>query len=220
MRKWIPLLIIAAACMASAAVWSRLPDTMPTHWNLAGEVDGWSGKLFGAWLMPAIIAGLWLILRFLPRLDPRRANYAKFGPTYEAIIVTVMLFLFCLHAVALRTALGLPAPMERLVPLGAGAMMIVIGNLLPRARPNWFVGIRTPWTLSSDRVWERTHRVGGRLFVVGGIVVVLAALFAPQLAQRIMIGTLVAESIAVVAYSYMEWRHLNSGDPAKPTQPT
>ncbi|HXG71863.1 MAG TPA: SdpI family protein [Gemmatimonadaceae bacterium] len=220
MRKWIPLLIIAAAFIASAAVWSGLPDTMPTHWNLAGDVDGWSGKAFGAWMLPLVLAGLWLLLRFLPRIDPRRANYAKFGPTYEAIIVTVMLFLFCLHAVALRTALGIPVPMDRLVPLGAGVMMIVIGNLLPRARPNWFVGIRTPWTLSSDRVWERTHRVGGRLLVVGGIVVVLAALFAAQLAQRIMIGTLVAESIAVVAYSYIEWHRLNSGDPAKPTQPT
>lgn len=221
MRKWIPIpiLIISLAFLSSALVYSRLPETMPTHWNLSGEVDGWSGRMFGAWMLPVLLAALWGILRFLPRIDPRRASYDRFGPTYHAIIVLVMAFLLCLHAVVLRTALGSPMRMDRLTPLAMGVMMVLVGNLLPRARPNWFVGIRTPWTLSNDRVWEKTHRLGGHIFVLGGIVIVLAALFATPLANAVMIGTVVACAVAVLAYSYLEWRRLNGSGHPKPTGP-
>jgi len=217
MRKWIPVLIIAAAVIASAAVYSQLPERMPAHWNSAGEVDEWSGKTRGAWLGPFVLIGLWVMLRFLPRIDPKRANYAKFGGTYEAVIVTIMLFALAVHAVGLRAGLGMRDPVNHLAPLGIAALMIVIGNLLPRARPNWFLGIRTPWTLSSDRVWEKTHRLGGRLLVLGGIVVALTALFATPMVHPLMIGTLVISSLTTVVYSYLEWRRLQGSDAARQT---
>jgi uncharacterized membrane protein len=146
-------------------------------------------------------------MRVLPAIDPRGANYAKFGDAFETIIVSIMLFMLGLHVVMLRAALGYPVAMERVVPTGVGVLLAVIGNLLPRARPNWFVGIRTPWTLSSDRVWEKTHRFGGHIFVVGGMLIVLAALATPQWAHIVVISVVLLCTAAVFAYSYLEWKH-------------
>jgi len=106
----------------------------------------------------------------------------------------------------LAKALGSDISIDRLVPIGVGMLLIVIGNIMPRTRPNWFVGIRTPWTLSSDRVWERTHRFGGQLLVAAGALTVLVGIFAPELAMPVLIGCSVAVSVGVLAGSYLIWR--------------
>lgn len=205
-RKWIPLLVVVLAFGASAAVYSDLPNRVPSHWNLSGEVDGWMSREWGAFIMPLILAGLMAMLRILPAIDPKGANYAKFRGTYESLIIASMLFILALHAVMLAIALGYDISMNRVVPAGIGLLLIVLGNLLPRTRANWFVGIRTPWTLSSDRVWERTHRFGGRLLVAGGAVVVLAAMLFPRLSPMFMLAVVLGVTAAVLAYSYAVWR--------------
>jgi len=206
MRKWMPLLIIATALVASAVVYPSLPERIPTHWNFAGEVDGWSPRAWGAWMMPVMMVFVWALTRFLPAIDPRRKNYEKFSGAFEGIILSVMVFMLVLHGITLAAALGYPLAMELVVPVGVGILFIVIGNLLPRARSNWFVGIRTPWTLSSDRVWEKTHRVGGKLFVLGGILIALSAFVGAswsRWAPMVVIGIC---SLGAVIYSYLEWR--------------
>lgn len=210
MRKWIPLLIIVAAFIASAVVYPNLPDRVPTHWNMAGEVDDWSGRTWGAWMIPIFLVAMWALLRLLPAIDPRGSNYVKFGGAFEAIIVSVMLFMLGVHVIILRAGLGYPVAAERVMPVGVGILLVVIGNLLPRARPNWFVGIRTPWTLSSDRVWEKTHRVGGQLFVIGGILIVAAGLLAADWMPWVLGVVIATCSIVVVVYSYVEWRREKS----------
>ena len=210
MRKWIPLLIVAAAIVASVAVYPNLPLSVPTHWDSVGRPNGWSSRLWGAWVMPILLVAIWAFMRVLPIIDPRGSNYAKFGGAFEAIIVSTMLFLFGLHIIILRAALGYPVAVERVVPVGIGILLVVIGNLLPRARPNWFVGIRTPWTLSSDRVWEKTHRVGGRVFVAGGILIVLGALLMAQWAQVVLLAVTMFCTAIVLIYSYLEWKREQS----------
>jgi uncharacterized membrane protein len=207
MRKWLPLLIIATALAASAVAYPNLSERIPTHWNFAGEVDGWSGRGWGAWMMPVMMAFVWALTRFLPAIDPRRKNYEKFSGAFEGIILSVMVFMLVLHGITLAAGLGYPIAMERVVPVGIGLLLIVIGNLLPRARSNWFVGIKTPWTLSSDRVWEKTHRVGGRLFVLGGIIIALSTLVDPSWSQWVAVGVVGVCSLAAVLYSYLEWRN-------------
>jgi uncharacterized membrane protein len=210
MRKWIPLLIVVAAFIASAVVYPRLPESMATHFDMSGQPNGWSGRLFGAWVVPLFLVFMLGLVRVLPAIDPRGSNYAKFGGAFEGIIVSIMLFMLVIHIVMLRAALGYPVAMQRVVPLGIGVLFVVMGNLLPRARPNWFVGIRTPWTLSSDRVWEKTHRLGGLLFVAGGILIVLAALVMEQWAHIVLITVVLLCTATVFIYSYVEWKREQS----------
>lgn len=206
MRKWVPLLIIATAFVTSAVVYPNLPERIPTHWNFAGEVDGWSARAWGAWVMPVVIAFVWALMRWLPAIDPRARNYEKFSGAFEGIMLSVMVFMLVLHGITLAAALGYPVAMKRVVPVGVGLLFIVIGNLLPRARSNWFVGIRTPWTLSSDRVWEKTHRVGGRLFVLGGVLITLSAFVTASWSQWVPVVVVGICSLGAVIYSYLEWR--------------
>lgn len=207
MRKWIPLVIIAVAFVASAAVYSDLPARVPSHWNVAGEIDGWMNKEWGAFVMPLTLVGLLAMLYVLPRIDPRGANYSKFRGTFEIVMITTMVFLLGVHLIMLAIALGKDVSMTRVIPLGIGLLLMVLGNLMPRTRSNWFVGLRTPWTLSSDRVWERTHRLGGRLLVAAGALVVLTGIFAPLQSETVLIASAVCVSVVVFAYSYIIWRN-------------
>jgi uncharacterized membrane protein len=206
MRKWIPLLIITAAVIASAVVYPKLPLTVPTHWDMLGRPNGWSSRLWGAWVMPIFLVAIWAFMRLLPAIDPRGSNYAKFGGAFEGIIVSIMLFMFGMHIIILRAALGYPVAMQRVLPIGLGILFIAIGNLLPRARPNWFIGIRTPWTLSSDRVWEKTHRFGGHVFVGAGILILLSALVTAQWAPVVLFSVISLCAASVLIYSYVEWK--------------
>ena len=111
-----------------------------------------------------------------------------------------------MHIIVLRAALGYPVAIERVLPVGLGVLFIVIGNLLPRARPNWFVGIRTPWTLSSDRVWEKTHRFGGHVFVAAGMLMLLSGLVVAPWAHAALSIIIAICAASVVIYSYVEWK--------------
>jgi uncharacterized membrane protein len=211
MRKWLNGGIVAAAWAFSLAVYSRLPFRVPTHWGLDGQVDGWSSRPAGAFFMPAVMVGIWALLTFLPRIDPRRENYAKFRGTYDAIVASVLVVMLLIHITALSAALGYDIPIARVIPFAVGGLFIVIGNLLPRARPNWFVGIRTPWTLSSDRVWERTHRLGGLMLVITGIALVIAGLIPGPVSLAFAIAIGFVTTAATLIYSYVAWRQERGG---------
>lgn len=206
MRRHLSLVIIALMVVAAFVLYERLPERIPSHWNVRGEVDGWSSRRFGAFGIPAIAFAIWALTRLLPRIDPRRANYAKFADTYDLLVLSIIVFLGVLHGAILANALGYPVSMDRIVGLGVGALFLVIGNVLPRARPNWFVGIRTPWTLSSDRVWERTHRVGGYAFAAIGLAMIVSTLLAPVAFFPVVIAGSMGTVAFVLIYSYVAWR--------------
>lgn len=207
MRKWYPAVIVAAAVAASAIAYARLPERVPVHWNAAGEVDRYGSRLEGVLIMPVVMLGIALLIPALPKIDPRRANYAKFQPTYHLVMNATLTFLLGVHLTILAATLGLPVDIGRLVPIGVGLLLILLGNVLPRTRPNWMFGIRTPWTLSSDRVWVRTHRVGGYLMLGAGLVATAVGLLAagPRGIQ-VMIAAVMAAAFGSVAYSYVAWR--------------
>jgi uncharacterized membrane protein len=210
-RKWIPVIIVLAAVAASIFVYPQLPERVPTHWSTSGEVDGWSSRFWGAWLMPLVLAGTWLLMRAIPHIDPRRENYAKFMNVYEIMVIAVMLLLLGAHLLILAMATGHNVSLTRVMPAGIGGLFIVMGVLLPRVQPNWFVGIRTPWTLSSDLAWERTHRTGGYLFIAAGVLIVLTALLAPALTFKVLLGTALTLVVFLFVYSYIVWKQ----DPAR-----
>jgi uncharacterized membrane protein len=211
MRKWYPWVLAAAAFAFSAVVFNRLPPTMPTHWNAHGDVNGWSSRAVAAWLSPVLMIVMALVLHNLPKIDPRRANYEKFRGSYDLVVNAVITMLGILHVAMLGSALGWPISMARIAPVLVGGLFIVLGNVMPRARPNWWFGIRTPWTLSNDRVWERTHRVGGYLFVGAGVLLALTSILPSIAMLPIVIGCCVAVSVITVVYSYVAWKQETKG---------
>ena len=210
MRKWFPAALIAMAFGASAAVYKRLPARVPIHWNWHGQVDGWAGPLRAALLLPLVSLGVWLLMVALPRIDPRKENYAKFRGSYDLVIAATITLLVAVHLMVLTAGLGVSMPIARLAPVAIGALMLVLGNVLPRARPNWWFGIRTPWTLSNDRVWERTHRVGGYLMTLAGVAVIMSALFTAPVARVAGIGAVLVASLVSYIYSYFAWKQETS----------
>lgn len=206
MRRYLPLLFIAITLLISALVYDKLPDRVPSHWNSSGEVDGYSSRAAGAFLLPLVALGVWALLRVIPRIDPRRENYDKFRGTFDVIVAATVGFLCVMHIGILGFTLGLPIAVDRVVFGSIALLLILLGNFLPRARPNWFVGIRTPWTLSSDRVWERTHRVGGYAFALAGVIMLAALLLAPAYLMHITVTVAMAMTVFVLGYSYVAWR--------------
>jgi uncharacterized membrane protein len=206
MRKWIPAALILAAVTASIIVYPQLPERMPTHWSASGDVNGWSNRLWGAWLVPVIMALVWVVMRAIPHIDPRRANYAKFAGMYDALVILILSFMLVMHVIVLAAATGTPVRMDRIMMPLIGSFIAAIGFLIPRAAPNWFVGIRTPWTLTSDVSWEKTHKLGGPLFTAFGVLMIVAGFFAPEQAIWVLVTAAVALVVFLFAYSYQVWK--------------
>jgi uncharacterized membrane protein len=207
LRKWYPILLAVIGVLMSLAVYSRLPDTIAVHWDLDGNPNGWLPRAIGAFFAPVFLLVLWGLMRLAPRLDPREENYRRFGEAYETMIASVLLLVLATHAIMLAIALGHHVPVGRLVPALVGALFVVIGNVMPRLRANWWIGVRTPWTLSSDRVWARTHRLAGYSMTIGGLVMIVSGLVLPAtLGAPVVVGAAVASVFAPAVYSYLTWR--------------
>jgi uncharacterized membrane protein len=202
--------VVGAMTLLSVWAWTQLPAgaQVPIHWGIDGRVDGYAPKDVGLFLLPLVTAGVAALLAVIPRFEPRRANLERSGKAYGAIWIAVVTLLGAIHVLAIAVALGAELEVSRLILIGAGLLFVVIGNYLPTVRPNYLMGIRTPWTLASDLSWVRTHRVGGRLFVVEGLVLIvlgLAGAGAEVLAVAI-IGAVVVELVVVFVYSYRVWK--------------
>jgi len=207
--------IVGALLVLSAWAWIQLPADaqVPIHWGADGQVDGYASKTVGLFLLPLVTAGVAALFWVIPVIEPRRANIARSGKAYAAIWVSVVLMLAAVDVVAIAAAMGAEPDMSLIVFVATGALFIVIGNYLPKVRPNYLMGIRTPWTLTSDLSWDRTHRVGGRLFVLEGLLFILIGLIrpAPEALVVVLIGGIVVMLLFVFAYSYQVWKI----DPAK-----
>ena len=206
MRKWYPILPIAIAVAASIYVYPHLPDRVPTHYDIRGAPNAYGPKWIATVIFPAMLLVLWGILRGLPKIDPRRANYARMQSTYDLVVNLVVTMVTALHLIFLAGAMGGGVPLVRFIPAVIGVSFIIMGNVMPRARPNWWFGIRTPWTLSNDRVWERTHRVGGYVMTATGVLALIAAFFTNPFALVTFAVLAGVMSLGLVAYSYFAWK--------------
>jgi len=204
--RWFGLVVAVLAGAVSVWAYSRLPPMVATHWSLQGTPDGYSSRLWAAIVMPLVIVGLTGLFNVLPKVDPRHENYAKFLNTYWLIANAALVFAGLAHALIVTNALGYTVQVDRLLPVGVGLLFAFLGNYLTRVEPNWFIGVRTPWTLSSDTVWRKVHRTAGWLFVIAGIVIAAGA-FAPRSAfMPLFVVTIVAAAGIPVAQSYVLWK--------------
>jgi len=204
--RWFGLVIAAMAIALSVWAYQSLPPTVATHWNLRGTPDGFSSRFVAVAIGPLLIIGITLLFNVLPKVDPRRENYLSFLSTYWLFANALMVFMLIIHAVVLASGMGYSVRIDRLMPLFVGLLFVVIGNYLTRVEPNWFVGIRTPWTLSSDRVWRKTHRTGGWLMVLGGLALATGAFLPRAALLPLLIGTVVLVAVFPIAQSYILWK--------------
>ena len=204
--RWFGLVIAALAVAMSVWAYPQLPPTMTTHWSLNGTPDGFSSRLWALAIVPIVLVAMTVLFNVLPRVDPRRENYAKFLSSYWLIANAVIVFLLVAHAMVIAAGLGFSVKIDRLMPLGVGLLFVFLGNYLTRVEPNWFIGIRTPCTLSSDTVWRRTHRTGGALMVIGGSILAISA-FLPRPAFLVLFfATIVIVAVIPIVQSYVLWK--------------
>lgn len=202
----VQLLPVAAMFAAAALCWSHVPDRIALHWNLHGEADRFGGKFSGLLLLPLISLAVYLLTFLLPLCDPGRANYRAFAGTYNVIRLSIMLFLSSVHAVVVLIALGYRINIMTVVGVGLGVLFILLGNAMGKIRPNWFVGIRTPWTLSSKKSWTKTHRLAGWLFVVMGLFAAAWGIVPTVWMLGMMLTVDGVSFLAIVVYSYLVYR--------------
>jgi len=208
------LLFVAVPAVLGAWLWPALPDPMPSHWNAAGEVDGWMPRFWGVFTVPLAAVGAWLLVRVIPYISPRGFRTDEFPGVLRVLQVAIVGFLSLTGVLVLLEARGVDVHIDRIIMAATGLLFVVIGNYMGKMRKNFFIGIRTPWTLASDEVWSRTHRVGGRLFVLLGAVMIVA----PWIGLPVLwtVGAVVVVAFWPIVYSFLLYRRIegfgNAGD--------
>ncbi|MBX3414958.1 MAG: SdpI family protein [Pirellulales bacterium] len=206
--------ILLGMFAASAILWGQAPERIPVHWNLAGEPDRYGGKFEGLLLAPLIGLGLYLLLLVLTWIASRYSTHESFARGSQIIRLALVLFFALIHATILLVAFGHPVDVSFVVPLGLGILFCILGNFLGKIRPNWFVGVRTPWTLSSAASWQKTNRLAGRLFLLTGAALILLAMVHNAWTLAIVLGMVAFMVIWLPIYSYRIWRQ----DPERVTK--
>ena len=203
----IALIIIGLALLAGAILWDKLPDQMASHWNVNDEVDGTMPKFWGVFLMPLITLGMLVLFLVLPGMDPLKANIAQFRESFNLFIVLIVAFMLYTHGLTLAWSLGYQDfKMSAAMLPFMGVLFIAIGFMLRKAKRNFFIGIRTPWTLSSDSVWNKTHQLGSILFMAAGATAIIGGFFGGMTALWLMFVPLIGSSLFLTIYSYILYR--------------
>ena len=198
---FITCAVILLPIIAGLLLWNRLPDRIPTHWGMGGEVDGWSGKGFAVFAMPALMLGIQLLCFFVTASDPKRGNIRR---KYLSMVLWIIPVLSVMTScISYAVALGAQIRVEQVIPGFIGLMFVIIGNYMPKFQQSYTMGIRLPWTLSSEENWNRTHRFGGKIWALGGIGVLFCTLMGWGIASIVILAVVV---IVPTVYSYVLYR--------------
>ena len=206
MRK-LQILAIALVALSFATAYFAhplMPAIMASHWNVEGKVDGYMARDMGVYFMPILGAAMLALMYVLPSIDPKKENYKKFQVEYDEMVVIIIAFLDYIYLLTLAQNMYCTFNLIQFLAPGFGALFLYVGLMLGKAKQNWFVGIRTPWTLSSEKVWDKTHALGSKLFMAAGVIAFLGVLL-PQLFVAAIV-VIVAAAVATFVYSYVEYR--------------
>lgn len=194
----ITSLVILLPILAGLILWNQLPEKMPSHWNAAGEIDGWSSKPFAVFGMPLILLAFQWLCTLGTCADPKKANHS--GKILHLVLWIIPVLSVLMSVLTYAVALGKEVRMEVIMPVVIGLILAVIGNYLPKCKQNYTIGIKIPWTLNSEENWNRTHRFAGRLWVVCGLVIMLTGFLG---GFWIFFGVVLLMVLAPFVYSYM-----------------
>jgi uncharacterized membrane protein len=203
----ISSILIVAGILAGLLLWSQLPEQMASHWNVNDQVDGYISKFWGVFLMPLVTLGMLVLFLVVPSIDPLKANIAQFREAFNLFIVLIIGFMLYVHGLTLAWSLGYQDFKMSMAMLPfMGVLFIAIGFMLRKAKRNYFIGIRTPWTLNSDYVWDETHRLGSILFMASGVLAVIGGFLGGMLAFWFLFVPLIGSTLFLLVYSYVLYR--------------
>lgn len=195
--------LILLSFAVSVYYYPLMPDRMAIHWNASGFADGYSSKDSAMFLMPGISVFLLVLFVLLPYIDPLKKNIMEFRSYYDGFIFLMVSFFFYLHLISIHWNLGHHFDMSLAMVPALSVLFFYLGVLVENSKRNWFIGIRTPWTLSSDEIWEKTNKLGGKLFKISGVVALLGVY-----SIWAVIVPVIFSALFSIAYSYFEYRKL------------
>jgi uncharacterized membrane protein len=186
-----------------------MPESIASHWNAEGQADGSMSRFWGLFFLPLMMVGLSALLIVIPRIDPLAANIQEVRKYYFWFIILFEVFFLYVYLLTIVWNLGTRFNMVQLMAPGFGVLIYYAGVLIGKAKRNWSIGIRTPWTLSNERVWEKSHLIGGRLFKTAGVIALLGLLL-PQYAILFVLIPVLLAALASIVYSYVEYRRVTA----------
>ncbi|MBN1386194.1 SdpI family protein [Candidatus Woesearchaeota archaeon] len=196
------IIMIIIPFIAGIIIYPKMPDQVASHWNTQGEVNGYMSKFWGLFLMPFVSLALFILFLILPMIDPLKNNIKKFRSYFDAFILLMIIFMAYIYALTIMANLGKEFNMTLAMIPALAILFYFTGILLEKSKRNWFIGIRTPWTLSSDKVWDKTHRLGAILFKISAVIILTALVF-PDYVVWLILVPILASAIIPLVYSYI-----------------
>lgn len=209
--SWVTIVLLVLFWAACASFYPVLPDQVATHWNIKGEADDYSHKSVVAFIMPLLPLLIYVFMTVLPKFDPKKDNYLKFSGSYEKIRMAIVSLMVVVTLLPLLSALGYNVNISLIMRIGLPVLMIIIGNYMGKVRFNYFMGFRLPWTLANEDVWNKTHRLGGKLMVSGGVIALLGIFTSPEVGFVLVMAGIFIPIVIATVYSYFTYKKLTQG---------
>ncbi len=199
--------IIILSFILAGVFYQYLPDKIISHWNFKGEANEYMTKLWGLFLIPIISIAIFILFLLIPKIDPLKNNIKKFRNHYNLFILLFVSFMLYIESIIILANLGYTLNMNRLIMPVIGILIFFIGFILEKSKRNWFIGIRTPWTLSNDKVWDETHKLGSKLFKLSGILAIIGVFFG-KLGFLFVLIPIPLSTIYLIVYSYLTYKKI------------
>ena len=205
--KWISLVLLISFYIIALVFYPQMPASMASHWDSSGTVDGFTSRFLGLFLLPLIATALTALFLAIPVIDPLKANIAKFRLYFDWFIVLFLVFFEYLYILTIMWNKNVTFDFNQALLPAMGVLFIFIGIMISNAKRNYMIGIRTPWTLANDEVWNRTHLLGGKLFIAAGVLAALGAIW-PKYAMVFVLAPILTVTLVTVIYSYIIYQEV------------
>jgi len=208
-KHLIPILMILISISLWLIFYPQLPDQVPMQWGVDGSVNWSASKFIALFTNNGMYVLLYLIILFSPKIDPKKKNYQQFSRSYEIITLSIMSLFLLINLIVLFTSLGYPLQIHFFIPILVGLLLIIFGNYMQTIKPNWLFGIRTPWTLDNEEVWRKTHRLGARIFIILGFILITTPFISDQYVLPVTLISIFVGALIPIFYSYYLYQKLN-----------
>lgn len=209
-KEVLPIIIIILSVVSSFYFYNKFPNTVATHWNFKGEVDGYSSSFIGAFMMPILLVIFYFAMLYIPEIDPKKDKYKEFENIYRWFRIVFLIVMFGIYIMSSLYNLGYKVDINIWVPILVGGMMIFLGSCMGKIKNNYFFGIKTPWTLSSENVWDKTHKFGGYVFIIFGLLIIILPFLNKKLGIIAFFSGVLLTTLGTSIYSYIIYRQENN----------